>query len=50
MQLTLGVWLTVGFPSQNPGEGGGGGGERTVSADITNVPNPLKGFKGGGQQ
>ena len=41
VQLTVGVWLTVGFPSQNPGVRGGGG-SGTMSIDIADVPNPLR--------
>ena len=37
VQLTVGVWLTIGFPCRNPGVKG----EGTMSVDIANVPNPL---------
>ena len=42
VHLTVGVWLTVGFPSRSPGVGGA----ETISADIANVTTPLRGLGG----
>ena len=44
VQLTVGVRLTLGFPSRNPGARGG-----TMSVDIADIPNPLRRVGGGGQ-
>ena len=43
VQLTIGIWLTIRFPSQNPGVRGGGGGGETMSVDIAKVPDRLRG-------
>ena len=41
VQLTVGVQLTAGFPSRNPGVR-----EGTMSVVIADVPNALRGVRG----
>ena len=43
MQLTVVVRFTIGFPYRNSGVRGGG---ETMSVDVANVLNPLRGVRG----